>query len=79
MSDPDDRGTIETRLRFYVAAHPGAADTVFGIVAFWLVLPLTKAHIAEAERVLQALRAEGLVASRALPQGELWISRGEAG
>jgi hypothetical protein len=75
VSDPDDRRQIETRLRSYAAAHPGAADTVPGILAFWLVLPFTQANSAETERVLRALRAEGVVTSRPLPRGELWIVR----
>jgi hypothetical protein len=73
VSEPDDRSEIETRLRSYVAAHPGAADTVRGIVSFWLALPLTPGNLSEAGRVLQALRREGVIARRPLPEGALWV------
>ena len=48
----DDEADIETQLRDYIRANPGAGDTAIGIVSFWLCMPPTPQNIATVERVL---------------------------
>lgn len=71
----DDRG-IEARLRGYVAEHPEAADTLRGIVMFWLGLEPTLSSLSATERALRRLEGAGLVQSRPVGVGPLlWLAR----
>jgi hypothetical protein len=72
----DDEADIETQLRQYIRANPGAGDTAIGIVSFWLCLPPTPQNIVEVERVLMLLEAEGLVRSRELAGTTYWFVAG---
>jgi hypothetical protein len=73
----DDRD-ITVALRRYAAEHPGAADTLRGIVMFWLGLPPTPSNLTRAERVLQRLEGEGILQSRLLGgSARLWLVRAE--
>jgi hypothetical protein len=78
VSAIDDDRDIELLLRRYAAEHPGAADTLRGIVMFWLGLPPTPSNLTGAERVLQRLEGEGLLRSRLLGgSARLWTVRPE--
>jgi hypothetical protein len=71
----DDRD-IELLLRRYAAENPGAADTLRGVVMFWLGLPPTPTNLTDAERVLQRLEGEGTLRSRLLGGSALlWTVR----
>lgn len=72
----DDEADIETQLRHYIRANPGAGDTAIGIVSFWLCMLPTPQHIAQVERVLARLEAEGLVRSRDLAGTLYWFAAG---
>ena len=48
----NDEADIETQLRHYIRANPGAGDTAIGITSFWLCLPPTPQNIARVERIL---------------------------
>ncbi|UPK05442.1 hypothetical protein [Bradyrhizobium sp. 170] len=73
MSAQDDEADIETQLRQYIRANPGAGDTAIGIVSFWLFLPPTPQNITRVERVLVRLEAEGLVRSRDVAGTTYWF------
>jgi hypothetical protein len=72
----DDEADIETQLRHYIRANPGAGDTAIGIVSFWLCMPPTPQNIDKVERVLVRLEAEGLVRSRDLAGTTYWFIAG---
>ena len=72
----DDEADIETQLRHYIRANPGAGDTAIGIVSFWLCLQPTPQTIDTIERVLVRLEAEGLVRSRDLAGTIYWFTAG---
>lgn len=72
----DDEADIETQLRHYIRANPGAGDTAIGIVSFWLCLQPTPQTIDTIERVLVRLEAEGLVRSRDLAGTTYWFAAG---
>ena len=72
----DDEAGIETQLRQYIRANPGAGDTAIGIVSFWLCIPPTPQNIVEVEQVLVRLEAEGLVRSRDVAGTTYWFAAG---
>lgn len=74
---PSPTDNIEARLREYLVANPRATDTVGGIASFWLGLAPTPAVLAECERVLFEMAAEGLVERANLPGDVLWRGRPE--
>ena len=78
MSATADDRDIDLLLRRYAAEHPGAADTLRGIVMFWLGLPPTPTNLTSTERVLQRLEGEGILRSRLLGgSARLWTVRAE--
>jgi hypothetical protein len=72
----DDEAAIETQLRHYIRANPGAGDTAIGIASFWLRLPPTPPNITRVEQVLMLLEAEGLVRSREIAGTTYWFVAG---
>lgn len=72
----DDEADIETQLRQYIRANPGAGDTAIGIASFWLCLPPTPQNISKVERILMRLEAEGLVRSHDLAGTTYWFVAG---
>ena len=76
MAAQDDEAGIETQLRHYILANPGAGDTAIGIVSFWLHLSPTPPNITQVERVLMLLEAEGLVRSREIAGTTYWFAAG---
>jgi hypothetical protein len=76
VAAPNDEADIETPLRHYIRANPGAGDSAIGIVSFWLYMQPTPQHIAQVERVLVRLEAEGVVHSRDLAGTLYWFAAG---
>ena len=76
MAAQDDQAGIETQLRHYIRANPGAGDTAIGIVSFWLHMPPTPPSITQVEQVLMLLEAEGLVHSREIAGTTYWFVAG---
>lgn len=72
MSATADDRDIEALLRRYAAEHPGAADTLRGIVMFWLGLPPTPSNLSATERALQRLEGDGVLDHRLLG-GAAWL------
>jgi hypothetical protein len=60
---------LETAIRNYLAAHPGAADSAAGIQRWWLPHALSGRPLAELERVLAQMAASGKVSEIRLPDG----------
>ena len=58
-SAPEDDGEIERSLLSYLRGHPQAADTLDGIVEWWLPLQRYETARRRIERVLDRLVADG--------------------
>jgi hypothetical protein len=70
-----ERAAVERTLveiRRYLAAHPGAADTVAGIMEWWLhEEPAAAGSLADVEWALDRLEAEGEVERVAAQDGRV--------
>ena len=65
-------------LRAYLHAHPRAADTLSGIVIFWLQCrPQSREEVAAVEMALNQLVAESLLIKRAGLDGRVLYARAE--
>ena len=67
--DEDAVGAIATEICSYLAAHPGAADSVAGIHRWWLPRKFAEQRSTMVEQALDRLVAAGLVRVRYLPDG----------
>lgn len=67
--DEDAVGAIATEICSYLAAHPGAADSVAGIHRWWLPPKFAEEHSTTVEQALDRLVAASLVRVRYLPDG----------
>jgi DNA-binding PadR family transcriptional regulator len=75
--DADKDREIEHAVLAYLERHPQAADTLDGIVRWWL--PQQRYSIAQAriEAALRRLESQGLIRQRRLPTGDSLYARGE--
>ena len=80
-SPPSSRGQrILDELTRYVLAHPRGADTLDGVVSWWLPPDLAQIALpSEVEHALQELIARGLIEQRWLPSGQLLYAVRPAG
>ena len=80
-SPPSSRGQqILAELTSYVLAHPRGADTLDGVVSWWLPSELAQIALpAEVENALQDLIARGLVERHWLPAGQVLYAVTPAG
>jgi hypothetical protein len=77
--DEDDRvESIARTIACYLAANPGAADTVDGIRRWWLTPAQVDAPIERIRAALEQLRSAGYVAARRMPDGRVVFSAGTA-
>lgn len=67
LSNPPDE--IESAVIGYLRSHPDAADTLDGIVDWWLPRQRYETERARIEAVLSALVARGLLRRSGLPGG----------
>jgi DNA-binding PadR family transcriptional regulator len=76
--DADKDREIEQTVLSYLQRHPQAADTLDGIVRWWL--PQQRYSVAQAriEAALRRLVSQGLIRQRRLPTGDALYVRGEA-
>lgn len=68
-ADEPDTEVAEAVLA-YLSAHPGAADTLHGIVRWWLPQQRYSRESERIEAVLFALAVAGRLQVRALPDGQ---------
>jgi hypothetical protein len=68
---------IERSVLAYLHSHPQAADTLRGIVNWWLPLQRYENSRQRIEKVLAALVAEGLLHRDRLPDGEVLYALNE--
>lgn len=77
---PEPSDEIELRLCRYLERHPQAADTLDGIAAFWLDLPLSPATRRRCSAALERLERSGHVRRVEGRGGTLWrAARAKAG
>ncbi len=67
----EDEDEIERSVLAYLHRHPQAADTLSGIVHWWLPRQRYESGCQRIERVLSELVARGLVRRDPLPQGDV--------
>lgn len=65
-----DNGEIETAVVSYLRSHPDAADTIEGIVAWWLPLQRYETCKARVEAALTRLVDAGVLHRDWLPDGQ---------
>jgi len=72
-SPPSARGQrILAELTRYVHAHPRGADTLDGVVSWWLPADLAQIALpSEVEAAMQELIASGLIERHWLPSGQV--------
>lgn len=75
--DADKDREIEQMVLSYLQRHPQAADTLDGIVRWWL--PQQRYSVAQTriEAALRRLLSQGLIRQRRLPTGDALYVRGE--
>lgn len=66
---------IRDLIKTYLADHPGAADTVNGVLSFWLPAACSDATLADVARALGQLVDEGYLAQSELPGGPVLYER----
>lgn len=66
---PEDDGEIERSLLGYLRGHPQAADTLDGIVEWWLPLQRYETARLRIERTLERLVADGTLRRDLLRDG----------
>jgi hypothetical protein len=80
MPDEDERArTIAQEVETYLARHPEAADSIDGIIRWWLPRLRLEEAIAELERALDLLVARGVMTKRQLPDGRWLYGRPDRG
>lgn len=62
---------LEAAIQVYVAAHPGAVDSVIGIRRWWLPAEFAYYSIADIEAGLRTLVAAGKMREQRLPDGRV--------
>ncbi len=67
----EDEGEIERSILAYLQSHPQAADTLHGIVSWWLPRQRYESGCLRIERALGALVARGKLRRNQLPGGEV--------
>jgi Fe2+ or Zn2+ uptake regulation protein len=68
--EPEAIERILAEVRRYVAAHPAGTETAAGIMRWWLHAdPDAAGSIADIERALERLEAEGVLERVATPNG----------
>lgn len=67
----DDEGEIERSVLAYLHRHPQAADTLRGIVNWWLPQQRYDSGCQRIERVLSVLVVRGVLRRDPLPHGEV--------
>lgn len=70
-STADDEDEIKRSVLAYLHAHPQAADTLRGIVDWWLPQQRYKNACEHIGHVLDRLAADGLLHRAELPDGEV--------
>jgi hypothetical protein len=70
-STVDDEGEVRHSVLAYLHAHPQAADTLHGIVNWWLPRQRYDDSCQRVEEVLDGLVKEGLLDRDRLPGGEV--------
>jgi hypothetical protein len=75
VRDAAQVNAVAREIERYLDAHPDAADTIDGVMQWWL--PPTSAAVprASVERALAALVAKGAVGSRTLVDGTVIYGR----
>ena len=75
--DADKDREVEQMVLSYLQRHPRGADTLDGIVRWWL--PQQRYSVAQAriEAALSRLLSQGLIRQRRLPTGDALYVRGE--
>lgn len=68
---PEDDGEIERSLLGYLRGHPQAADTLDGIVEWWLPLQRYETARLRIERTLERLVADGTLRRDLLRDGAI--------
>ena len=68
-AQPEPTGEIERAVIGYLAQHPDAADTLDGIVAWWLPRQRYETARDRIEAALASLVAQGLLRASGLPGG----------
>lgn len=58
---PDDVAALAAQIRQYLDAHPAAADTLDGIMFWWLPSPPGAYTVERVEHALRVLAAAGIV------------------
>lgn len=66
-----DEGEVERSVLAYLHCHPQAADTLRGIVNWWLPQQRYEDGCRRVEKVLSGLVAKGLLHCNRLPDGEV--------
>ena len=66
----EGRGEVEAAVLAYLREHPGAADTLEGIVEWWLPLQRYEIERARIREALADLVARGALRQERLPGGE---------
>ncbi|MFC5437159.1 hypothetical protein ACFPME_11365 [Rhodanobacter umsongensis] len=67
----EDQGEIESSVLAYLHRHPQAADTLRGIVNWWLPQQRYESGCQRIERVLSELVARGVLRRDPLPHGDV--------
>jgi hypothetical protein len=67
----EDQGEIERSVLAYLDCHPQAADTLRGIVNWWLPQQRYETGCQRIEQVLSELVARGVLRRDPLPHGEV--------
>ncbi|MBC8730271.1 hypothetical protein [Paraburkholderia sp. UCT2] len=66
---------IRDSIESYLVHHPGAADTVNGVLSFWLPVACSDATLADVALALGQLVDEGYLAQSELPGGPVLYER----
>lgn len=67
----EDDGEVEHSVLAYLQSHPQAADTLRGIVNWWLPRQRYESDCLRIEHALAALVARGVLCRNQLPGGEV--------
>lgn len=75
MADAASVDVIARAIERYIDAHPDAADTVDGVLQFWLPAAFASVARETVERALDALAARGEIVRRAHADGTVIYAR----
>jgi hypothetical protein len=59
----------------YLRDHPNAADSLKGIIVWWLKMPWQKDAVAKVEAALNVLLTQKLIHKTVIPNGEVIYSK----